>query len=75
MGAAFIDAWRLMHANRDAIDLAAEALMSQGELVGDEVDGLMDSVHLRAVAESDPYPEDLPFVPGLERAEVATQSA
>jgi len=41
-----------------------EALMSQGgELVGDEISGLLDSVGLREPTASDPYPEDVPSVP------------
>ncbi len=66
MGAAFIDDWRLMFVNQQAIDEAAEALIAQGELVGDEVTALLDSVNLRMPAESDPYPEDLPLVPPAE---------
>ncbi|MDQ6741672.1 MAG: AAA family ATPase [Candidatus Dormibacteraeota bacterium] len=63
MGAAFIDDWRLMYANRESIDTAAEALMAQGELVGDEVDGLLESVGLRPPDASVPYPEDAQLVP------------
>ncbi|TAN31403.1 AAA family ATPase [bacterium] len=76
MGAAYIDAWRLMYTNREAIDLAAEALMAQGELVGDEVDGLLDSVGLHPVDESVPYPEDAPAVPTVPgRPAIAAESA
>jgi ATP-dependent Zn protease len=63
LGAAYIDDWRLMYVNREAIDLAAEALIAQGELVGDEIIGLLDSVNLRFPTEADPYPEDMPLVP------------
>src|SRR6185312_8736028 len=63
LGAAYIDDWRLMYVNKEAIDLAAEALIVQGELVGDEISGLLDSVGLRAPVESDPYPEDVTQVP------------
>ena len=63
LGAAYIDCWRLMYVNREAIDLAVEALIAQGELVGDEIKGLLDSVGLRFPNESDPYPEDMPVVP------------
>ncbi|MDE2450124.1 MAG: hypothetical protein KGO22_14205, partial [Gammaproteobacteria bacterium] len=66
LGAAFIDDWRLMYVNKEAIDLAAEALMAQGELVGDEIGGLLDSVGLRAPAESDPYPAEIAALPVLE---------
>src|ERR1700736_4257070 len=63
LGAAYIDDWRLMNVNKEAIDLAAEALIAQGELMGDEISGLLDSVGLRRPTEADPYPEDLPSVP------------
>lgn len=64
LGAAYIDDWRLMYVNKDAIDQAAEALIKQGgELMGDEITGLLDSVGLRKPNESDPYPEDMPSVP------------
>jgi ATP-dependent Zn protease len=63
LGAAYIDCWRLMYANKEAIDQAAEALMAQGELVGDEITGLLDSVSLKPVDDSIPYPPDLPMVP------------
>ncbi len=77
MGAAYIDDWRLMHVNQEAIDQAAEALIAQGELVGDEVSALLDSVDLRMPLESDPFPDELPLVPPseAERAVRALESA
>ena len=63
LGSAYIDDWRLMYVNKEAIDLAAEALIAQGELMGDEISGLLDSVGLRRPSDADPYPEDLPAVP------------
>jgi ATP-dependent Zn protease len=63
LGAAYIDCWRLMYVNREAIDQAVEALIAQGELVGDEIQGLLDSVGLRFPTDADPYPEDMPVVP------------
>ncbi|HYR53942.1 MAG TPA: AAA family ATPase [Methylomirabilota bacterium] len=63
LGSAYIDDWRLMYVNKEAIDLAAEALIAQGELLGDEISGLLDSVGLRKPTQSDPYPEELPSVP------------
>jgi ATP-dependent Zn protease len=77
LGAAFIDDWRVMYVNKEAIDLAAEALMAQGELVGDEIGGLLDSVSLREPNESDPYPEEIPLPPVLEplKIEADAQSA
>jgi ATP-dependent Zn protease len=77
LGAAYIDDWRLMYVNKEAIDLAAEALMAQGDLMGDEISGLLDSVGMREPTESDPYPDDLPVLPERERPSVvaATGSA
>jgi ATP-dependent Zn protease len=63
LGSAYIDDWRLMYVNKEAIDLAAEALIAQGELVGDEISGLLDSVGMRVPTEADPYPEDMPAIP------------
>ena len=71
MGSAFIDAWRLMYVNKEVIDQAAEALIAQGELVGDEIQGLLDSVGLRAPTDEDPYPDDMPLVPLSAASEVA----
>ena len=66
LGAAYIDAWRLMNVNQDAIDLGADALIAQGELVGDEVEGLLGSVGLRMFNEGDPWPPAMPKVPTVE---------
>ncbi len=66
MGAAYIDAWRLMNVNQEAIDLAAEALIAQGELVGDEVEGLLGSVGLRMFNEADAWPPAMPKIPNLD---------
>jgi hypothetical protein len=73
LGSAYIDDWRLMNANKEAIDQAAEALIAQGELVGDEISGLLESVGLREVTAADPYPPDLPMVPDV-RAPIAVVS-
>ena len=77
LGAAYIDDWRVMNVNKEAIDLAAEALMAQGELVGDEIGGLLDSVGLREPTASDPYPEEIPLPPVLEplKIEAVEQTA
>jgi len=66
LGAAFIDDWRLMHVNQEAIDQAAEALIAQGELMGDEVGALLDSVNLRMPTDADPYPDEQPLIPPAE---------
>ncbi|MDQ2943345.1 MAG: AAA family ATPase [Candidatus Dormibacteraeota bacterium] len=73
LGSAYIDDWRLMQVNKDAIDQAAEALIAQGELMGDEISGLLDSVGMRAPVDSDPYPQDLPTVPD-QRAPITAVS-
>jgi ATP-dependent Zn protease len=76
LGAAYIDDWRVMYVNQEAIDLAAEALMAQGELVGDEIAGLLDSVGLREPTASDPYPEEIAQPPVLEPLKIeAAESA
>ena len=69
IGSAYIDAWRLMKANQEAIDMAAEALIAQGELVGDEITGLLASVGLRAVEPGDAYPPALPKLPKRDEEE------
>ena len=63
LGHAYIDDWRLMAINKEGIDQAAEALIAQGELVGDEIAGLLDSCGLREPDAADPYPEDVPIIP------------
>jgi ATP-dependent Zn protease len=73
LGSAYIDDWRLMQVNKEAIDQAAEALIAQGELMGDEISGLLDSVGMRAPLDTDPYPEELPTVPD-QRAPIAAVS-
>jgi ATP-dependent Zn protease len=73
LGHAYIDDWRLMAINKEGIDQAAEALISQGELVGDEIAGLLDSVGLREPDAEDPYPEDVPVIPD-QRPTVAASS-
>ncbi|HEV2218757.1 MAG TPA: AAA family ATPase [Candidatus Dormibacteraeota bacterium] len=75
LGAAYIDDWRLMNVNKEAIDLAAEALMAQNELMGDEIAGLLDSVGLRRPTEADPYPPELPVVPDMRPDVRAVESA
>jgi cell division protease FtsH len=66
LGAAYIDSWRLMNVNQESIDMAAEALMAQGELVGDEVEGLLGSVGLRMFDEADPWPPAMPKIARLD---------
>ena len=76
LGSAYIDDWRLVYVNKEAIDQAAEALIAQGELMGDEIAGLLESVGMRMPTASDPYPEDLPTVPDRrEKINVVSESA
>jgi hypothetical protein len=63
IGSAYIDDWRLMFVNKEAIDQAAEALVAQNELVGEEITGLLTSVGMRMPTEADPYPPSLPVIP------------
>ncbi|HVC99562.1 MAG TPA: AAA family ATPase [Candidatus Dormibacteraeota bacterium] len=66
LGSAYIDCWRLMKVNQESIDQAAEALIAQGELVGDEITGLLDSVGLRHFTDADPWPPALPKIPRMD---------
>ena len=75
LGAAYIDDWRLMNVNKDAIDQAAEALIVQGELVGDEISGLLDSVGLREPTAADPYPPELPAIPDYRPSIAAAEQS
>jgi hypothetical protein len=63
-----------MNVNKEAIDQAAEALIAQGELMGDEISGLLDSVGMREPTAADPYPPDLPMVPDQQRAPITAVS-
>ena len=71
LGHAYMDDWRLMNINKESIDLAAQALIAQGELMGDEISGVLDSVGLREATDEDPYPEDLPMVPEQPRPAIS----
>jgi ATP-dependent Zn protease len=71
LGSAYIDVWRLMYVNKDAIDRAADRLMVELEMVGDEIKEMLDSVGLRFPTDADPYPPDLPIVPLSPAEEMA----
>jgi hypothetical protein len=75
LGAVYIDDWRLMKVNKDAIDQAAEALIAQGELMGDEISSLLDSVGMREPTVADPYPPDLPMVADRRAPSVAVSES
>jgi cell division protease FtsH len=71
LGSAYIDCWRLMYVNREGIDLVAESLIAQGgDLMGNEITGLLDSVGLRMPTPADAYPEDFPELPEDPRINV-----
>lgn len=61
LGKAYIDAYRLMYTNKDAIDVAAKTLISRGELVGDEIDVLLNSVGV-IPANVNVFPPDIPKI-------------
>jgi ATP-dependent Zn protease len=63
LGSAYIDCWRLMFVNRDAIDRGADMLVTQREMVGGEVESMLDSIGLRMFSEKDPYPDEVALVP------------
>lgn len=75
LGSAYIDCWRLMYVNREAIDRAVERLVVTGELVGDEIKEVLDQVGLRFPTDADPYPPDMPVVPLSSAEEVAFSHA
>ena len=61
LGKAYIDAWRLMYVNRDSIDKMAKILIEKGEIVGDEIDDLLDSEPLQR-ARIKLFPPDIPKI-------------
>src|SRR5438045_1547451 len=44
LGSAYIDCWRLMNVNKEAIDQAAEALIAQGQLAAHKPAGLAETI-------------------------------
>lgn len=61
LGKAYFDAWRLMNTNKEAIDKGAKILIEKGEIVGDEIDELLDSIGLKP-AMTDLFPPDVPKI-------------
>lgn len=61
IGKAYIDAWRLMYTNKDAIDAMAPKLIAAGELVGDEIEQLLDNANLKP-ANTKLFPPDVPKI-------------
>ncbi len=53
--------------------ILGERLIAQGELMGNEISGLLDSVGMREPTAADPNPPELPMVPD-QRAPIAAVS-
>ncbi|MGH7882632.1 MAG: AAA family ATPase, partial [Candidatus Dormibacteraceae bacterium] len=69
LGAAYVDCWRLMFVNQAALDQAAQILIREGEMVGDEIKKMLDDLNLRLPEPSDPYPA--PIMSGSMTAEAS----
>lgn len=67
LGSAYVDAWRLMVKNKEAIDRLAHELVEKQELVGKEVDALLDSAHLAAPDGAAGWPDFLFSLDGGQR--------
>jgi ATP-dependent Zn protease len=59
IGAAYIDAWRLMATNKESIDKMAKVLIEKQEIVGEEIDNLL-AMYPLIPANIDTYPPDMP---------------
>jgi ATP-dependent Zn protease len=64
LGSAYVDAWRLMLNNKDAIDRLAHVLVEKKELVGREVDELLDTVQLVGPEHAVAWPDFLFSIDG-----------
>ena len=64
LGSAYVDCWRLMLKNKAAIDSLASVLVEKRELVGREIDQLLDTVHLLGPETADAWPDFLFSVDG-----------
>jgi len=64
LGSAYVDCWRLMFKNKEAIDRLAGVLVERRELVGREIDDLLDAVHLVSPETADAWPDFLFSVDG-----------
>jgi ATP-dependent Zn protease len=67
LGTAYVDCWRLMSKNKEAIDRLAHILVEKRELVGQEIDDLLDTVQLVGPAPSDAWPDFLYALDGDQR--------
>ncbi len=59
LGSAYVDCWRLMTKNKEAIDRLAHVLVEKKELVGREIDDLLDTVTLVGPDAADAWPDFL----------------
>ncbi len=59
LGSAYVDCWRLMVKNKDAIDRLAQVLIEKKELVGREIDDLLSTVQLIGPDGADAWPDFL----------------
>jgi len=64
LGSAYVDCWRLMLKNKEAIDRLAGVLVEKRELVGREIDDLLGTVHLVGPETADAWPDFLFSVDG-----------
>jgi len=64
LGSAYVDCWRLMLKNKAAIDSLASVLVEKRELVGKEIDELLDTVKLLGPETADAWPDFLFSVDG-----------
>ncbi|TMD12617.1 MAG: AAA family ATPase [Chloroflexi bacterium] len=64
LGSAYVDCWRLMLKNKEAIDRIARVLVERKELVGREIDELLDAVTLVGPEAADAWPDFLFSVDG-----------
>jgi cell division protease FtsH len=64
LGTAYVDCWRLMLKNKEAIDKVAHVLLEKKELVGREIDELLDTVKLVGPEAADAWPDFLFSVDG-----------
>jgi ATP-dependent Zn protease len=64
LGSAYVDCWRLMLKNKDAIDRLARVLVEKKELVGREIDELLNTVTLIGPEPADAWPDFLFSVDG-----------
>jgi ATP-dependent Zn protease len=67
LGSAYVDAWRLMVKNKETIDRLAHELVEKQELVGKEVDALLDTAHLQAPDGTAGWPDFLFSLDGGQR--------